>query len=124
MGKWRRCSDCPRGFPTLTKLEAHQKQDHAVQVLSERLHWMVKQLALLEAKERRYWGAKEALESLTPIPPGARELLQAYVNKYSRPWFGIRTELHGIQERIPDLRKGIDQLREEIRQAGYLRPVT
>jgi hypothetical protein len=83
---------------------------------------MVKELDGLETTVRRYRDAKAALESLTPIPPGARELLQAYVSELDSSWIeGNR--LTGIQRRIPDLRKAVERVRGEIRQASYIRPV-
>lgn len=123
MGKWRRCDDCPRGFSSLVKLEVHQKADHPIQVLTSQLHWMLGELQGLETTVRRYWDAKAALESLTPIPPGAREILQEYVIKYDGPWLGHRTRLCGMQDRVPDLRKAVDNLRDRIRRATYMRPV-
>jgi type VI protein secretion system component VasK len=84
---------------------------------------MVKELDRLETTVRRYQDAKVALESLTPIPPGARELLQAYVNDYDVRW-SSGTRLTSVQNRMPGLHKAIAKLREQIRQASYIRPVS
>lgn len=123
MGKWRRCDDCKRGFPSLTKLDVHRKADHAFEVLSAHTKWLQGQLATLEAAVRRYWDAKLHLESLVPIPPGARELLQRYVNDYDCPWFGGRTKLASDQDRIPELHRSVEKAREKLRRATMMRPV-
>ncbi len=123
MGKWRRCDDCPRGFPSLTKLDGHRKKDHAFEVLSAHVRWLQGQLAALEAAVRRYRDARLHLESLVPIPPGARELLQRYVNDYDRWWGGGRTKLSVDLDRIPELRGYIEKAREKLRRATMMRPV-
>ena len=125
MGKWRRCDDCPRGFSSLTKLDAHRKEAHDFEVLTAHLKWVTAELAALEAKVRRYWDAKAHLESLAYIPPGARELLQKYVIDLDRP-FGQpgRTWLVYHQDRMPDLRESVKRIQDRVRRATMMRPVS
>lgn len=122
-GKWRRCDDCPRGFPSLVKLDRHRKDDHGFEVLTAHLKWVTAELAAMEAKVRRYWDAKAHLESLAYIPPGARELLQQYVTNLDRPFMRGRTRLASIQDRIPDLRKSVNAAQDRVRRATMMRPV-
>lgn len=124
-GKWRRCDDCPRGFPSLVKLDQHRKDDHPFEVLTAHLKWVTAELAALEAKVRRYWDAKAHLESLVYIPPGARELLQHYVTNLDRPFWPPkeRTWLAYHQNRIPDLRKSVKGAQDRVRRATMMRAV-
>ena len=124
-GKWRRCDDCPRGFPSLVKLDQHRKTDHQFEVLTAYLKWVTAELAALEAKVRRYWDAKAHLESLAYIPPGARELLQDYVNKLDRPFWPPegRTHLAYHQDRIPELRGYVRGAEDRVKRATMMRPV-
>ncbi len=122
MGTWRRCNDCPRGFSSLIKLEAHAKAEHPVQVLAGHLHYMQRQLDGLTTAVHRYWGAREALESLVPIPPGARELLQDYVNKYNAVLSG-RTHLQSANDQIRSLTTATGRVRDKLRKAGYIKAV-
>ena len=125
MGKWRRCDDCPRGFPSLVKLDQHRKTDHRFEVLAAHLKWVTGELAAQEASVRRYWDAKAHLESLAYIPPGARELLQEYVNEMDRPWGygGNRTWLATARDHIPDLRQSVKRAQDRVKRATMMRPV-
>ncbi len=123
MAKWRRCDDCPRGFPSQVKLEQHRTSNHQFEVLTAHLKWVTAELAALEAKVARYWDAKAHLESLVYIPPGARELLQQYVTGLDRPFLRERTWLAYHQDRIPDLRKSVKAAQDRVRRATMMRPV-
>ena len=124
-GKWRKCDDCPRGFPSLVKLDQHRKADHQFEVLTAHLKWVTAELAALEAKVARYWDAKEHLESLAYIPSGARELLQQYVTNLDRLFWAPegRTWLAYHEDRIPELREYVKAAQDRVRRATIMRPV-
>lgn len=94
-------------------------------MLTKDLRWAQAELDALERQVRRYHDAKKTLESLVPILPGARELLQEYVTDLEKlfGWQGRRTRLQGVRERIPTLRKYTEGLREKLRRSTYMRPV-
>ena len=60
-----------------------------------------------------------------PNRPGARELLQNYVNRYEQrfSWRMLRTPLKSVEQQIPTVRNGGEKLRKKLWRSTYMRPL-